>query len=61
MEPETKDPWLRWAVFVAPAFGMALSWPLTSGLPFVSRVAIGVAVALVIFGVVYVLVKGLPR
>ena len=61
MEPEPKDPWLRWAVFVVPALAMALCWRLTGGLPFVNRIAIGVAVALVIFGVVYVLARGLPR
>jgi hypothetical protein len=48
-------------VFVVPALATALCWRLTGGLPFVNRVAIGVAVALVIFGVVYVLAKGLPR
>ena len=61
MEQGTNDPWLRWAVFVIPAFATALSWRLTDGLPFVNRVAIAVAVALIIFGVAYVLVKGLPR
>ena len=61
MGPEAKDPWLRWAVFVVPAVATALSWRLTGGLPIVNRVAIAVAVALVIFGVVHVLVKGLPR
>jgi hypothetical protein len=48
-------------VFVVPAVVTALCWRLTGGLPFVNRVAIGVAVALVVFGVVYVLAKGLPR
>ena len=33
----------------------------TGGLPLVTRVAIAVAVALVVYGVVHVLVKGLPR
>jgi len=61
MEPGAKDPWLRWAAFVIPAFATALSWRLTDALPFANRVAIAVAVALVIFAVVYVLVKGLPR
>ena len=61
MEPEPKDPWLHWAVFVVPALATALCWRLTGGLALVNRVAIGVAVALVIFGVVYVLAKGLPR
>lgn len=61
MEPQPKDPWLRWAVFVIPALATALCWRLTGGLPFVNRVAIGVAVALAVFGVVYVLAKGLPR
>jgi hypothetical protein len=61
MGPRPKDPWLRWAVFVAPALATGLCWRLTGGLPFADRVAIGVAVALVVFGVVYVLGKGLPR
>ena len=87
MGPDAKDPWLRWAVFVVPAFATALSWRLTGGLPLVNRVAIAVAVgypdlpgaavypaavpdnraaipvavALVVFGVVHVHVKGLPR
>jgi hypothetical protein len=61
LEPGTNHPWLRWAVFVIPAFATALSWRLTAALPFVNRVAIAVAVALVIFGAVYLLAKGLPR
>jgi hypothetical protein len=61
MEPGAKDPWLRWAAFVVPAFSMAMSWRLTEALPFVTRIAIGVAVALVIYGVVHVLAKGPPR
>ena len=61
MEPGAKDPWLRWATFVTPAFATALSWRLTYTLPLANRVAIAVAVALVIFAIVYVLVKGLPR
>ena len=46
---------------VVPAFATGLAWRLTPGLPFVNRVAISVAVALVIYGVVYVIAKGLPR
>jgi hypothetical protein len=61
MGPATKDPWLAWAAFVVPAFATGLAWRLTPGLPLVNRVAIAVAVALVIYGVVYVIAKGLPR
>ncbi len=57
----TKDPWLGWAAFVVPAFATALSWRLTGGLPWVDRVAIGVAAALVVYGVLVVFVKGFPR
>jgi hypothetical protein len=46
---------------VLPALSTALTWRLTEGLALVDRVAIAVAAALVIYGVVYVLVKGLPR
>jgi len=61
MEPAPKDPWLGWAAFVLPAFATALTWRLTEGLAFVNRVAIAVAAALVVYGVVYVIVKGLQR
>ena len=44
-----------------PGFAAALTWRVTGELPFVNRVAIAVAVALVVYGVVHVLVKGLPR
>ena len=59
--PATKDPWLRWAALVVPGFATALTWRLTGGLPFVNRVAIAVAAALVVYGVVHVVVRGLPR
>ena len=58
--PATKDPWLGWAAFVVPGLATALTWRFTAGLPFVNRVAIAVAVALVVYGVIHVLVKGLP-
>ena len=61
LEPAPKDSWLAWAAFVLPAFATALTWRLTEGLEFVNRVAIAVAAALVVYGVVYVIVKGLPR
>ena len=61
MGPATKDPWLGWAAFVLPAFATALTWRLTEGLPLVNRVAIAVAAALVIYGIVYVVAKGLRR
>jgi len=59
--PAAKDPWLGWAALVVPGFATALTWRFTGGLPLVNRVAIAVAVALVVYGVVHVLVKGLPR
>lgn len=59
--PTTKDPWLGWLALVVPGLATALTWRFTGGLPFVNRVAIAVAVALVVYGVVHVLVKGLPR
>ena len=61
MGPATKDPWLGWAALVVPGLATALTWRFTAGLPFVNRVAIAVAVALVVYGVIHVLVKGLPR
>jgi len=57
--PATKDPWLGWAALVVPGFATALTWRLTGELPFVNRVAIAVAVALVAYGIVHVLAKGL--
>jgi len=59
--PATKDPWLGWAALVVPGFATALTWRFTTALPLVNRVAIAVAVAIVVYGVVHVLVKGLPR
>jgi hypothetical protein len=59
--PGTKDPWLGWAALVVPGFATALTWRLTGELPLINRVAIAVAVAVVVYGVVHVLVKGLPR
>jgi hypothetical protein len=57
----TKDPWLAWAALVVPAFATALSWRLTGGLPWIDRVAIGVAAALAVYGVLVVFVRGFPR
>ena len=59
--PETKDPWLGWAAFVVPGLATALTWRFTAGFPFVNRVAIAVAAALVVYGVIHVVVRGLPR
>jgi hypothetical protein len=59
--PAAKDPWLGWLALVVPGLATALTWRFTGGLPFVNRVAIAVAVALVVYCVVHVLVKGLPR
>jgi hypothetical protein len=61
MVPTTNNPWLAWAAFVVPALATGLSWRLTAGLPFVNRVAIAVAAALLVYGVAYVIAKGLPR
>lgn len=61
MGPAPKDPWLGWAALVLPAFATALTWRLTHGLAFVDRLAIAVAAALVVYAVLYVIVKGLPR
>jgi hypothetical protein len=59
--PAPKDAWLRWAALVSPVFATALTWRLTEGLAFVERVAIAVSAALVVYGVVHVIAKGLPR
>ena len=56
-----KDAWLAWAAFVLPAFATAFSWRLTEGLAFAERVAIAVAAALGVYGVVHVTAKGLGR
>lgn len=56
-----EDPWLGWTAFVVPAFVTALSWRLTGGLSWLDRVAIAVAAALAVYGVVVVCVKGLRR
>ena len=61
MGPATTNPWLAWAAFVVPALATGFTWRLTGGLPFVNRVAIAVAAALTLYGVVYVIAKGLPR
>jgi hypothetical protein len=61
MGPGMKDPWLGWAALVVPAFATALSWRLTDGLPWVDRVAIAVAAALVVYGVLVIVVKGFSR
>jgi hypothetical protein len=61
MGPGATNPWLAWAAFVVPALATGFTWRLTEGLPFVNRVAIAVAAALAVYGVVHVIVKGLPR
>jgi hypothetical protein len=61
MDPKQKSPWLAWAAGVLPAFAMALTWPLTESLPFVNRVLVGVAVALVIFAVLYFMTNARGR
>jgi hypothetical protein len=59
--PAAKDPWLGWAALVVPGFATAVTLRFTAGLPFVNRVGIAVAVALVVYAVVHVVIKGLPR
>jgi hypothetical protein len=58
---ETKHSWLGWAGLVVPAFATALTWRLTGGLPYLNRVAVAVSAALVVYGVLHLLIKGLPR
>ena len=58
---ETKHSWLGWAALVVPAFATALTWRLTGGLPYVNRVAVAVSAALVVYAVLHLLIKGLPR
>ncbi len=58
---ETKHPWLGWAALVVPAFATALTWRLTGGLPYLNRVAVAVSAALVVYGGLHLLIKGLPR
>jgi hypothetical protein len=55
-----ENPWVSWAAIVVPGIGTALSWPLTAGMPFVTRVAIAVATALTIYAVIY-LVAGIGK
>ena len=52
-----RNPWLAWAAAIVPSFAMALTWPATEGWPLVHRVAVGVAVGLAIFAVVYLIAK----
>ena len=49
----SQNPWLKWATLVVPAFAMTLSWPLTTGLPWINRVAVGVAVGLILLAAVH--------
>jgi hypothetical protein len=50
--------WSSWAAVVLPGFATAVTWPLTDALPFVNRVAIGVAVALVLYALVHYASEG---
>jgi hypothetical protein len=61
MGPSQKNPVLAWAAFVVPAFATALTWRLTAGLPFVNRVALAVALALVVYGAIHFIAKGFSR
>ena len=61
MAPVTHNPWLAWAAFVVPALATGLTWRWSVGLPWVNRVAIAVAAALIVYCIVYVIAKGLPR
>jgi hypothetical protein len=61
MQPPTKHSWLSWAAIVLPGLSTSFTWPLTTGLPFVNRVAIGVAVALGLYAAVHLASQGLGR
>jgi hypothetical protein len=53
MQSSKMGSWLGWTAIVLPSTATALTWPLTDALPFVNRVAIGVAVALVLYTLVH--------
>jgi len=53
MQSPKNGSWLSWAAIVLPGLATAVTWPLTDALPFVNRVAIGVAVALCLYALVH--------
>jgi len=61
LRPAQKNPWLAWAAVVVPGFATALTWPVTQGWPLLNRVAVGVALGLAIFAVVYLVAKARER
>ena len=56
-----ENPWLKWAAVVVPGFATALTWPATEGWPLLNRIAVGVAVGLAIFAVVYLAARAGER
>jgi hypothetical protein len=61
MQLPTNLSWLGWAAIVLPGMATSLCWPLTTRLPFVNRVAIGVALALALYALVYFASAGFRR
>jgi len=61
MGPRRNNPWLAWTAGVLPGFATALTWPATEEWPLINRVAVGVAVGLAIFAVVYLAAKARER
>ena len=61
MQLPTNRSWLSWAAVVLPGMATSFCWPLTTGLPFVNRVAIGVALALALYALVHFACEGLRR
>lgn len=59
MQLPTNHSWLSWSAVVLPGMATSLTWPLTIGLPFVNRVAIGVALALALYALVHFAHEGL--
>jgi hypothetical protein len=58
MQTPSNQAWLNWTAIVLPGLATALTWPLTTGLPFVNRVAIAVAVALGLYAVIHFTSQG---
>jgi hypothetical protein len=56
-----ENPWLKWAAFIVPGFATALTWPATEGWPLLNRIAVSIAVGLVIFAAVYLVAKAGDR
>lgn len=58
MQSSKNGSWLSWAAVMLPGLATAVTWPLTDALPFVNRVAIGVAVALGLYAIVHYASEG---